>query len=222
MTVPLTPPVEVQLRDGTPVTIRPLVASDAEGLRRGVELLSPHSRYLRFHAAVDHLTRAQAEALADVDQVDHVAFAAVDPARPDLPGIGVARFVRDQDDPTVAEAAITVLDQYQGRGLGTILLAILASAARERGVRTLRNYVLTSNPGMLTMLTELGCRRRSLGEHVEQVDFDLPDDLDELPHTPAADAVRAIAAGRFDATFAASEAPLLRAWLDATLGDRDL
>ncbi len=213
-----TTPVQLRLRDGRPVILRPLVAADAEGLRRGLALLSPRSRYLRFHAAVDHLTEAQAKMLADVDQVDHVAIAAVDPARPDLPGIGVARFVREHDDPTVAEAAVTVLDDYQGLGLGTLLLAALAASARSHGVRTLRNYVLTSNPGMLELLTTLGCRREPLGNDVEQVDFDLPDDLADLPHTPAGDVVRAIAAGRIDAPFAGGEAPLLRAWLDATMG----
>ena len=122
-------PLTAELRDGTRVLIRPIEPEDKGLLLSGFEQLSEQSRYRRFLAPVPKLTESQLTYLTEVDHDTHEALVAVDAGQP-LRGLGVARYVRLQDHPEIAEAAVTVIDAYQGRGLGTLLLALLA---RRRG-----------------------------------------------------------------------------------------
>ena len=138
-------PLEVQLRDGSRALLRPIRPEDRQRLVEGFALLSPRSRYLRFHDDVQHLTDEQLRCLTEVDHRGHAAWVALDPAHPGVPGMGIARYIRLSHAPTVAEFAITVVDHYQGRGLGTLLLAVLAEAARANGIDVFRNYVLADN-----------------------------------------------------------------------------
>lgn len=177
--------IETTLRDGTRVLVRMVQPEDRDQFVEGFARLSTRSRYLRFHANVEHLSDRQLEYLTEVDQVNHVAWVAIDRDAPEQPGIGVARFVRLGDEPNVAEAAITVLDDYQGRGLGTMLLRVLAGAARERGIDTFRAYVLGENRAVITMLDALGPTRTEQQDGVHQIDVDLSG-ADEEPATSTA------------------------------------
>jgi GNAT superfamily N-acetyltransferase len=144
------------LADGTVVFVRPIRPEDAALIRDGFERLSAESRYRRFFGAVTHLTDEVLEYLTNVDGVTHVAFVAGQVTL-DLKterGIGVARFVRLAADPEVAEAAVTVVDDMQRKGLGRILLTTLADAARERGVKRFRGEVLATNGPIRQILAE--------------------------------------------------------------------
>lgn len=184
---------EVTLRDGSQAWIRPIEPGDKWRLREGLRRLSPRSRYLRFHAPVARFSDAQLAYLTEIDYEDHMAWVALDPGAPDEPGMGVARYVRLPGEEHVAEAAVTVADAYQGRGLGSVLFEILARSAITRGVRVLRSYVLASNEGMLAIFDELGATRRPDDPGVYVVDMPLPDEPDALPATAAAEVLRASA-----------------------------
>lgn len=148
---------EATLGDGTVVRLRVGRPGDRDLLRRGFERLSDESRYLRFMGRKPALSEAELDALTVVDQ-HRFALAAVrpDPATGEEEGLGVARFVRDPAEPEVAEAAVTVVDAWQGRGLGSLLLRRLAAAARERGVRRFGGEILARNEGMRRLLAEHG------------------------------------------------------------------
>lgn len=197
------PPIEYKLRDGTPVLIRPIRPADSARLREGFERLSERSVYMRFHTAMPSLSDAQLRYLTDVDHVDHVALVAERADDPEGPGLGVARYVRLTDDPEVAEAAVTIADEWQGRGLGTLLLSALASAALRNGVRVFRNYVLAENAAMVALFDELGARRRFEGSGIYRIDFMLPAHPDDLPDTPAGRVFRAAARGDLPALYPA-------------------
>ena len=109
------------LDDGTPVTLRHIRPDDAAELR-GFDRLSPSSRYRRFMGGMHSLSDETLRYLTCVDCRDHVAIVAVTraPGAEAETGLGIARFIRTADDPTVAEAAITVIDDVQGKGLGRI------------------------------------------------------------------------------------------------------
>lgn len=173
--------LRTRLRDGTRVLIRMVGPDDRTQLEQGFERLSTRSRYLRFHAVVEQLSDEQLRYLTEVDQVDHVAWLALDLDAPEHPGIGVARFVRLDDEPNVAEAAVTVLDEYQGRGLGTELLHVLAAAAVQRGITTFRAYVLGENRAMLHVLEALGPTHTERQLNVYQIDVELPAAEDSPP-----------------------------------------
>ena len=110
---------------------------------------------------------------------------AVDPDDPSFPGYGVARFVRTEDDPTVAEVAIVVIDDAQREGLGAIFMSILYILAGLGGYRALRSTVLPQNQFMGDWLIELGATRR-LVEGVYELTHPVYSDLDEFPDNPAA------------------------------------
>jgi RimJ/RimL family protein N-acetyltransferase len=96
------------------------------------------------------------EYLTVVDQVNHVAWIAVDPASPAEAGLGIARFIRLVDEPEVAEMALTVVDRYQGKGLGAALLNILLVRAERLSVRTLRAVVLPENYRVIRWMGRIG------------------------------------------------------------------
>jgi GNAT superfamily N-acetyltransferase len=165
------------LADGTPVVLRHVRPTDAAELRRGFLSLSPESRYRRFLAQTTTLSDRDLRYLTEVDGHDHVAIVAAGFA-PDMKteiGYGLARFVRVKGEPDVAEAAITVVDPMQKKGLGRLLALTLAQAARERGVHHFRGEVLSSNLPMRQMLEELGARVRSESADSIAIDIALDD-----------------------------------------------
>ena len=172
---------EHTLGDGRRVVLRHVRASDAPELRAAFERLSPASRYRRFFGGLTHLTDVTLRYLTEVDGQDHVAIVATCDS-PDLKseqGVGVARFVRLKDEPTVAEAAITVVDDVQRLGLGRLLATTLAQAAMERGVHTFRADVLPDNAPMRSMMTEIGAAERATDAGV--ISYDIS--LDTVGHT---------------------------------------
>ncbi|WP_052668273.1 GNAT family N-acetyltransferase [Nitriliruptor alkaliphilus] len=176
---------EVHLRDGSPVLLRQIRPSDRTRLAEGLKRLSPASRYLRFQRAVSELSDEELRYLTEVDHVDHEAIVALDPVRPDRPGVGVARYIREPYEPEVAEAAITVADEYHGRGAGTLLLGALASRAEANGVKVFRSYVLDGNSAMLEVFDHLGARRALETSGLWRVDLDVPRDEASIPESGA-------------------------------------
>lgn len=176
-----------KLRDGTRVLLRQIRPSDRDRLQAGMQRLSAASRYLRFHANVTELSDEQLDYLTRVDHVDHEALVALDLDHRDRPGIGVARYIREPYEPEIAEAAITVVDDYHGQGVGTILLGALAARARSNGVTVFRNYVLEGNHAMLEVFDHLGAQRHWQPESgLWCVDLRVPSSEDEgLPDSPA-------------------------------------
>jgi GNAT superfamily N-acetyltransferase len=165
-----------KLDDGSEVELRLVRPEDRAVIARGFARLSPRSRYARFLSAREKLSPRELDYLASgPDGVRHLALGALDPATGD--GLGVARFVRLTDGGAVAEAAITVVDDAQGKGLGRVLLSRLVEAARERGVHSFRADVLAANQPMRSLLEQIPeARLRPRGEVIE---VELP--LDELP-----------------------------------------
>ncbi len=144
----------VMLRDGSTAVIRPVEPEDAGLLVDGFEALSDRSRYARFLTAVPRLPRHWVEELVDVDHRDREALGAVDSQTGE--GVGVARYVRLDDDPDEAEFAIAIVDAWQGRGLGRILLGELVEAARANGLQRLSGDVLAENDRMLALGRSVG------------------------------------------------------------------
>ena len=149
----------VRLSDGTRVLIRPVVPADKQHLAEGLARLSPRSRYLRFLRQVDRLTDRQLAYLTEIDYDTHFAWGAVLAEGDQRLGLGLARYVRLEDEPEVAEAAVAVLDDYQGKGLGGMLLGLLAETALERGIKRFRSFVLPANERVLAALDRRGAER---------------------------------------------------------------
>jgi len=143
----------IALRDGSHVRIRQGHRSDRELLLRGFERLSPESRYRRFLVPVAELSEVTVRHLTEIDHHDHEAMIALDEQTGE--GIGVARYVRDPDRPDVAEVAVTVIDDWQGRGVGTLLLEVISARAREEGITRFTALMLATNKKMMDLLQDL-------------------------------------------------------------------
>jgi GNAT superfamily N-acetyltransferase len=165
--------VRLALRDGSEVLVRPIRPGDRDAIVKAFEQLSEQSRYQRFMTAIDELSPSQLDYLVDVDHHDHEALVAFDPASGD--GVGVARFVRLADG-TTAEAAVTVIDEWQGRGLGVALCNLLAERARDEGVTRFTALLLATNDQMHDVLASLGPSKvlsRQAG--TVEVEVDIPE-----------------------------------------------
>ncbi|OBB57756.1 acetyltransferase [Mycobacterium sp. 852013-51886_SCH5428379] len=146
-------PIPVRVADGTELFLRPVLPGDNERTINGPVEFSSETLYRRFQSARRPTPRLMAY-LFEVDYADHFVWVMTDGI--DGPVVADARFVRDEHDPTTAEVAFMVGDDYQGRGLGTFLLNALIVAARDDGVRRFTARVLTDNVAMRRILDKLG------------------------------------------------------------------
>ena len=143
-----------RLRDGGEVLVRAVRPEDKPLFARGWERFGEESRYRRFMGAKQRLSTRELSFFTEIDHIDHEALGALDPRSGD--GLGVARYVRDRDRPHAAEAAVSVIDAMQGRGLGGILLRRLSHRAAQNGIRIFTAGLLTTNHSMLRLFEKLG------------------------------------------------------------------
>lgn len=165
--------VHTTLDDGTPTLIRPLQPGDKQDILTGFEKISPHSRYLRYSSAAAKLTNDDLETLTCTDETQCLALGAADLSKPGMHGMGVARYVRCDDEPNCAEIAMVVVDEYQGRGLGTLMLDLLITIARKNGFESLCGYVLPENRSMLRMLRRVNATLKHLPGGIIRMDIPL-------------------------------------------------
>jgi GNAT superfamily N-acetyltransferase len=161
----------VTLRDGSSIFIRPIEPGDKDAIVSGFEKLSPESRYRRFFSPLVRLSARDLAYLTEIDHHDHEALIAHSEGGQPL---GVARFVRVAD-PHKAEVAVVVIDEWQGRGVATALLTLLADRARAEDVRLFTATILTDNRDALGLMRSLGDAHR-IGSPSTTVDLEI-----ELP-----------------------------------------
>jgi acetyl coenzyme A synthetase (ADP forming)-like protein len=142
---------DVVLVDGGTVHVRPIRPDDGSALIAFHEGLSAATVYSRFFSAKPRLSAVEVEHFTHVDHDTRVAFVA------ELGGriIGVARYDRTARE-REAEVAFVVADEHQGRGIGTVLLEHLASAAREQGITRFVAETLPHNRQMLEVFQAAG------------------------------------------------------------------
>jgi len=173
-------PESVTLKDGTPVTLRPIRPDDAPRLQAFHTRLSSDSIYLRWLSAHPVLSEAEAAALSNVDYATRMAFVAVCPEDAGEGIIGVARYgLVSPDRPDEAEAAIVVEDAFHSRGLGTVLMRRLLAYARARGIRYMVAEINVDNARMLKFIQRGGLpttRRLEGGSWQIRVEISSPPD----------------------------------------------
>jgi len=182
----------VHLSDGQRIHLRPMRPSDKQMLLDGFEHLSPDSRYARFMAPKSTLSERELRYLTQVDGINHFAIGAIRRHLVSKPeGVGSARFVRLSDQPDTAEPAVTVLDDFHGKGLGSIMLQRLIEAAWERDVRWFCTELLADNTASRRMIESLSpdVRFRHAGDGAIIATLPVPEP-DRTPTAP----------GFFDAT----------------------
>jgi GNAT superfamily N-acetyltransferase len=152
--------VDEVLRDGSPIHIRAITSADKDLLLAHFSGLSPDSRYTRFFGAKRTLSRDELVRLTELDFADEVGFAATIIEENRERFIGIGRYFR-MPDRTRAEVAFAVLDEYQGRGIATLLLEHLRRVANAGGVSEFIADVMASNRHMLDVFRESGFQHQS-------------------------------------------------------------
>jgi acetyltransferase len=145
------------LKDGTPVTLRPIRAADAKIEQQFVRSLSAESRYFRFMDMLRELSPQMLKQMTEIDYHHQMALIAVTPSHHYDVQIAVGRYVvyPHGDD---CEFALVVADGWQKKGIATALMQLLITAARERGLKRMIGEILASNSKMLQFVRGLGFR----------------------------------------------------------------
>ncbi len=190
---------QMDLPDGPRILVRPVVPSDRGQLLSGFEKLSERSRFFRFLGAMSRLSPEDLDRFTAAGDANHGAFGALDISGAAPVPVAIARYERFGDGSALAEMAVTVIDAYQGRGVGTVMVATTAYCAAKAGIEALIAFVHPENTGMSHLLLSLGAmtENRSPSEICYR-----------LPVTTAADGYPDTARGIvLKRTFAAIEAP---------------
>jgi len=143
------------LRNGTGVLIRAIRPDDKQRLTRHFEGLSEKSVYFRFFGIKRSLSDDELRRLTELDFVNHAGLAATVGVEAHERFVGVGRYIRTDNRPR-AEVAFAVLDEYQGLGIGTLLLKHLATIARKNGISEFSADVLGANHQMLEVFANSG------------------------------------------------------------------
>jgi RimJ/RimL family protein N-acetyltransferase len=133
------------LPDRTPIVIRPIRPDDKRLLSAGLNAMSKTSVQRRFLAPKTRFSQSELRYLTEVDGWNHVALVAESPTQPGRRLIGVVRYVRLPEDPQAAEVAFVVADDFQRRGVATLLAGELAQRAQMRGIRRFTATMASDN-----------------------------------------------------------------------------
>ncbi len=187
--------LDVVVRDGDIVHVRPIRGDDGALIVDFFERLGPQSRFFRFFSVKESLPADEVHHFTHLDYTDRMALIVIDEGKM----VAVGRYDRDADDPTVAHVAFAVADDHQSRGIGTSLLQLLTAYARQQGIGRFAADVLAENVRILRVFRNAGYElSRTLEAGIFSVDF-------PVAYT---DDARAAAEEREKRAIAASVAPL--------------
>jgi RimJ/RimL family protein N-acetyltransferase len=145
-------PRRVSLHDGREVTVRAIVEADAPEITRAFERLTTESRYFRFMHHKKHLSDGALQRGVHPRPGREFAFVATIPSAEGIDIVGGAQYVRaDETNAKTCEFAVTVAEDWRGRGLATTLLSSLVRRARHDGYETIEGWVLAENTAMLAL-----------------------------------------------------------------------
>jgi GNAT superfamily N-acetyltransferase len=172
MATPLTDPIDVTLRDGRRVTIRPIRPSDIAPTAAFIDALSSESKHALFLGGVARLSDAELQRLCDSGDSRDMAYVATTRGPQGERQIGVCRYA-GAGAAEGAELSVAVADDWQNRGLGRLLLGRLIEHARAHGVRRLYSMDSASNQGIRRLAHDVGFSERGDPEDIHQVIYSL-------------------------------------------------
>ncbi len=183
MSTPAKPDSTLSLADGTQVRLRAIGPDDRERLAALFARLSPQSRYRRFLSPKSELRPGERSYFTDVDDIRHVAVAAVDQRDGSI--VGVGQYAEWTGHSEVAEMAVVVADELHRMGIGTALATRMVQVARANGLTLLTATTLWENRPALALLKRCGFHARPgrAREFEGQLELDGPN-VRQLPARP--------------------------------------
>lgn len=144
------------LRDGSSVDIRALRPEDEADMLAAIEQTGAQSLQRRFFVMKRHFSDKERAYFMNIDFKNHMAIIALadDAGRKAI--VGGGRYI--VFEPGRAEMAFVVIDAWQGRGVGSILMRHLTKIAGDAGLQELTAEVLPENAAMLKVFRKFGFR----------------------------------------------------------------
>ena len=163
------------------IRIGPVLPASKEQISRSLRDLSAESIRNRFLGLKKEFSILELDYLSNLDGWNHYAIGIEEREKPHR-GIAIVRLVRSLLDPVEAEMAITIIDDYQGMGLGTFLMRLIVLAASERKIERLSFTFLPQNEGIVKLIKHIGPHRTgSMTKDCVQAYIDLKDiDLEKI------------------------------------------
>lgn len=158
--------------DGHSVIIRPISPEDAKLEEEFIDRLSPMTKYFRFLGGMKHIPEKLLKEFCNVDFDRTAAFIATTSEAGEEREIGVVRYAANSH-PDVREMAITIADEWQEKGLDTLLAEQLIGFAREQGISKLYSVDLASNSHMRSLADHLGMSANRDADDAHQVIYSL-------------------------------------------------
>lgn len=140
---------------GKKFNVASLTPADRAQIQAGLKLMSHESIRNRFMGSKKEFTEKELDYLTSLDGWNHYALG-VEESEGAHRGVAVIRMVRSGEDPSAAEVAITIIDEYQRIGLGSLLLDLIFLAAREREIERFSFTFLPQNEGIIKLVTKKG------------------------------------------------------------------
>jgi len=144
-------------------------------ITEGLNLLSTSSKRYRFNFSFKQFSKQELEYLTHIDNKNHVAIGCrfLNNTETNFPGMGIGRYIRLPKKQDTAEIAITVLDEYQNKGLGTILFCLLARYALQNNISYFGGYVQNDNQAMLKLFNKFNSRAVTKGHSLSYLEIAL-------------------------------------------------
>ncbi|MCP5419994.1 MAG: GNAT family N-acetyltransferase [Gammaproteobacteria bacterium] len=148
---------KVTVAGGARFNLRRIRADDKAKLYAGFQRLSLLSRYRRFFSSKAELSPEDLRFLTEFDAMNHLALGLFELDDHGVEGdtIGVGRYIRDPDDPAIAEFSLAVADEYHSQGFGRLLLERLLSTAADNGIKRLQGYLLPDNTQVAKLIKKV-------------------------------------------------------------------
>ena len=146
------------LNDGSHVLIRPLRPQDREREKAFIENLSPATRHQRFLGEIKEVGEQLLNQLMDVGTPQRVAYVALVHDNGELREVGISRYAQVDEQPSHCEFAVTIADEWQGKGLGALLMQHLIDEARNNGFQQMYSVDSAANYSMRRLAKQLGMR----------------------------------------------------------------
>ena len=140
------------------IRIGPVLPANKDQISRSIKDLSTESIRYRFMGSKKEFSPEELEYFTNVDGWNHYAIGMEEQQNPKR-GIAIVRLVRSLIDPVEAEIAITIIDEYHKRGLGTFLMRLIVLAASERNIKRLSFSFLPQNEAIIKLIHKIGPTR---------------------------------------------------------------
>lgn len=158
--------LKASMKNGTLYEIHPCIDPDAQitveelryHIKEAIKCMSQQSLWQRFAAPVHELSEEDLNYLTDLDDKYKVAWCAAIVRNDEIKGVGLSRYILLPDDEGVAEFAVTVIDEFQGQGVGGALLNQLIESAQNNHINTLRGYITPGNTRMIRLCASVQAR----------------------------------------------------------------